>query len=376
MELPNSLPTSLHSSSTSTDEELLTSLDMPNEKKFRLQNHRFMLTYKNHHSKEWLYGHLLTLAESKKSFDLEKFKCYIAGEHGEGDKITPYKHMHVVIDFGFKFESTNCRIFDIVDQDTDETIHPHISVIKTPLNWKKACKYICKEDEECRKSIPSSDLPDDDIITRVWQAKTAGEALVENAKKFSDVTGILAAYKMRPREAIPRKPLDEDKLYPWQLELKKIIEGEPDDRTVMWIYDKVGGTGKTKFCQMMCFNYPDKCRMINTVGQNKDFAQNIFNFIEKENWRGNTLFINLSRSYEDKCHIYKALEDTADGCITCEKYEGGVVWLPCMHVVVMANFKPKWNNLSHDRWYVREIIGQEFSKNPVPIEFDDEVDGR
>jgi hypothetical protein len=64
--------------------------------------------------------------------------------------------------------------------------------------------------------------------------------------------------------------------------------------------------------------HSDKCRMLNNVGKISDFAMNMQTFWN-EGWRGNTVFLNLSRSYSDRTNIYEACEIIADGYITCTK---------------------------------------------------------
>ena len=45
----------------------------------------------------------------------------------------------------------------------------------------------------------------------------------------------------------------------------------------------------------------------------------------------------------------------SDGFLTCTKYMGGEIWLPDMHVIVLANFKPNVEALSLDRWNINKI---------------------
>ena len=61
-------------------------------------------------------------------------------------------------------------------------------------------------------------------------------------------------------------------LRPWQEQLLKIIKEEDSNRTVFWIYDNKGGTGKSFMCQYMLksgailfpdFNYRDNCYLYN-----------------------------------------------------------------------------------------------------------------
>jgi len=126
-------------------------------------------------------------------------------------------------------------------------------------------------------------------------------------------------------------------------------------------------TGKTQFAYHMCLKYPTKCQIMNSIGRISSFAQNMKNF-QDMGWRGNTIFLNLSRSYCDRTSIYEALEIIADGLITCTMYTGGQIWLGKMHVVVLSNFYPQLEKLSQDRWdiWCANTIKCTFARKTLP----------
>jgi len=55
---------------------------------------------------------------------------------------------------------------------------------------------------------------------------------------------------------------------------------------------------------------------------------------------------------------YSSIEKIKNGFYMSGKYEGGIINANCPWVVIFANFPPKWNKLSEDRWEVFEIIDQ------------------
>ena len=57
-------------------------------------------------------------------------------------------------------------------------------------------------------------------------------------------------YYTPPSFVLLNKPLQT-----WQKELLEIIKAEPDDRTIHWFYDKIGGSGKTTLAKHICINY-------------------------------------------------------------------------------------------------------------------------
>lgn len=224
------------------EEDLLVELDKVDESKFSFANHKVMLTYKTHLNKDEFTAFLRGLVPDLK-------KIYIAHENGEGDSITPYEHTHSVIDFGKRFQSKNVRIFDFIG------IHPNISKITSPRSWKKACKYICKED----KTVV---LAEDDnfgfsIAESVWEHNNVQDAL-RTAQNLKDVMPIIALMGMKKLEwgrEIECSIQDVEGMYPWQRKIWNFINLKPNDRTVYWIGDEGGCKGKTqfiKYCDINC----------------------------------------------------------------------------------------------------------------------------
>jgi len=74
----------------------------------------------------------------------------------------------------------------------------------------------------------------------------------------------------------------------WQQDLldeinKQINQTEEDTRKVIWYYDTVGGSGKSYFAKTICEMSNDYYR-ISEIGQTKDFAEQIYNAINKKGW--------------------------------------------------------------------------------------------
>lgn len=319
-----------------SDQPELTDLLTEGNKSFRFQNQRAMLTYKSHLDKTAFVDFLSKKWEYK--------SCYVA--HEKGDSSHGYDHTHVVVDFGKSKQTKNCRFFDF------ENIHPNISIIKSKLAFKISCKYICKED----KTVIIN--KDDEMAEadKIWSFKSLAEALRHYS--LDSAMKVIAVWQHKPFE-LPEPDLHEEDFYPWQVEMKKRLEEPATGRITIWAYEVKGNVGKTVFAKHMCLTYPDKCIMFNSIGKLSDFANNMQTFY-KLGWRGDTVFLNLSRAYSDRDNLYEACEQITDGFITCTKYTGGCLWLTKMHIVVFANFAPKTNStktLSADRWEIYEIEG-------------------
>lgn len=133
----------------------------------------------------------------------------------------------------------------------------------------------------------------------------------------------------------------------WQTSVCKLIDEEPDDRTINWIYDKYGNAGKTVFAKYL--HVKKEC-IIATGGGNKDIAC-LISILQKEGRDLNkkTSFIfNFPRSSEGVS--YKAIESVKDGLMTSVKYETSTLCFNNPHVWIFSNELPDLKKLSVDRW--------------------------
>lgn len=135
-----------------------------------------------------------------------------------------------------------------------------------------------------------------------------------------------------------------DNLYEWQEKLKNILVKDcDDDRVIHWYWDKEGCKGKTAFCKYMLIHHD---ATIIGNGAMKDIAYVIDN--------PKIVLMNITRSSEE--HInYGAIESIKDGLIFSAKYESKTKVFNSPHVVVLANFEPKKDMLSKDRWNIVKL---------------------
>lgn len=139
---------------------------------FRIQGTRYLLTYKSHIVKDDLSEFLGTIKDSHKIIQ------FIAA-HETADSKNPYQHTHAYVDYGKKFESENCRIFDWVCED-GSIIHPHIRTCKN--NVDKLFRYLAKEDPENAHLLEKC------------------ESLAAKVQKYSSKKELLEKIEMRPIE--------------------------------------------------------------------------------------------------------------------------------------------------------------------------------
>lgn len=334
-------PLAVPASENGEDESEDVGRDVMKDGKFTFANIAVFLTYKTH----------LPKAELRKMSCFGDAKEWYAA-HESGDKSHPYPHTHVYCRWNGKRITESARFFDWIG--TDCVIHPHIRVPTTEKHRKNCKRYLAKEDPECAA------LADDEpsVIQGIWDCKTVSDALLKHAKTPASVPGVVQAYKYKPRTPPRTRVPDRE----WQTSLIQELTKLPDDRTVIWYYDPVGGSGKTTLCRYLTVTHPDKFLVLNALGGDRDAATIIIGALEN-GWDGFCLFVDLSRSCEDK-QIYSPIEHIKDGAMTATKYAGRSMVFDHPHVVVFANFLPNVTKLSLDRWDIREIRRADSSPFP------------
>lgn len=142
-------------------------------------------------------------------------------------------------------------------------------------------------------------------------------------------------------------------LRPWQERIMEIIKEKPDDRTVYWVYDKVGNSGKTVFAKWLKLTYPK--RVFYVCGKANDMKFLMTTRIKEDEIEDSFVIImDLPRSVED--HVsYQGLEELKNGFFFSGKYESKETMYNPPHLFVFANFKPAEEKLSRDRWDVWEL---------------------
>lgn len=149
----------------------------------------------------------------------------------------------------------------------------------------------------------------------------------------------------------------------WQCELESELQSEPNDRTIIWYSDPKGGIGKTSLAKYLVVKY----NALYVSGKATDVKFAVSNLINKGK-SPNIIIYAVPRTYETFVS-YDVLESMKDGIFFSSKYESGMCVFPTPHVVVFANFLPKIENLSIDRWDIREL-----SSYGVMLNSDDEIE--
>lgn len=300
------------------------------KKGWRMSGRHFLVTYKGHLEMKDL--HLLKKENTHKVF------------HEIGKK-TGYYHTHVVVAFYKKFESRNCRIWDIGN------VHPNIKAIRDRTHWQNCVNYdtASKKLTHCKFPIIS-----DTLTGYEYEWLGTIRSIIQSKKTWSDVinddylTEYVQKYTNWAREAFDNKPnqwkfdleTEYGSLLSWQSETLDRLEKQ-DKRGIIWIYDKIGNNGKSELADHL---EDQNGAYIVESGNYKDIAY-LWEMQE-------TIVFDLVRDSEDFTP-YRAIEAFMKGRITSTKYKPVRKRLPHNNgckIIVFANYLPDRKKLSADRW--------------------------
>lgn len=154
----------------------------------------------------------------------------------------------------------------------------------------------------------------------------------------------------RCRRIRPLQYLQLEDFYPWQKHMYDLLQAEPDNRTVMWVWKERGSMGKTQFARHIVIKH----HAIMVGGSTKDIFYAIQQYMELHGAAPEIVVVNVARNCQEKL-AYEALEGLKDGVFFSTKFKSGMCVFNPPHVLVCANFEPELFRLSADRWWVREI---------------------
>jgi len=158
----------------------------------------------------------------------------------------------------------------------------------------------------------------------------------------------------------PLKLLNDSQLYDWQKEIIDLIKTEPDERSIHWYWERKGCSGKTTFCKYLSAKYG----AIPLEGKKNDILYCAAEF------ESDIYIWDIERSIEDYVS-YSALEKIKNGYFMCSKYESKPIIRNNPHVIVFANFRPKVEEMSLDRWKIKNLRkGEELEETEETEETD------
>lgn len=133
----------------------------------------------------------------------------------------------------------------------------------------------------------------------------------------------------------------------WQANITEVLLGPVNPRTIHWIYDIEGNTGKSWFSRWLVLLLK-ALRLEN--GKNADI---------KHAYNGQKIVVfDFARTICDRVN-YEVIESIKNGIFFSSKYNSSMKVFNSPHVLCLANFRPQEDKLSADRWDIQEIHNYE-----------------
>lgn len=124
----------------------------------------------------------------------------------------------------------------------------------------------------------------------------------------------------------------------WQQKVLDLVLMPADDRTIIWVKDTVGNSGKSRLGLHLQRNHG----AVQLKGRVADMAY----MYNKER----IVVIDVPRTYADSMdHLYAFAEELKNGVVISTKYESCRKMFAAPHVVFFANFHPDEDKWSSDR---------------------------
>ena len=181
--------------------------------------------------------------------------------------------------------------------------------------------------------------------------------MVQNQRKYNK-------YVEQAQEA---KTFWEDKAWPWQLTIKKLmldLINKKDDRTIVAIQGNFGEEGKSILGKMLWYeDQLNRARL--QTGKTNDMSMILSSFDDLE-----LVILDMCRE-DPKYFSPKILERAKDGIIQNNKYNSRVINLGHpVQCLVLTNRGINWAGASIDRWIVYEVnrIGKGTPEDKVNME--------
>lgn len=257
-----------------------------------------------------------------------------------GESGTPHLQGFIIFTNSTRFSVAKTRIGDTA----------HIEVARG--SSKQAADY-CKKDGNFTEH---GEFPDCQGKRSDWDSYKEWIHDIGRVPSRSEIVvkfpGLYARYRracIDYAEAIAPPPVltTSEPRFGWQTRAAGILEAEPNDRTVNFIVDPVGNSGKSWFCKYALTKYPDRVQVFR-IGKRDDLAfcvdidKDIFLF---DIPRGQMMYLQ-----------YSVLESMKDRMIFSPKYESSFKILRKVpHVMVFSNEAPDEASMSEDRYNIINI---------------------
>lgn len=352
----------------------------PTGKPFKLRAQKVMLTWSHHIPKDHLYPVLLNIARRLcKGTDMPD----IVIAHETSDNHNAYEHTHAVIGCSEVMNDQSkdaCHTFCIKApvawmNNSQCGIHCRIDPIggkggrwkgSVKTQWIRSLKYLSKQDMAAKEAadailekLGESDSPPSvsdvcsmykaDEGTAFIGSGPMNEVMARSTLVSNGVFGSLAE-QPDPKPIIPL-------IYEWQkMWADTGIEKLRDRRYIGWVYDPMGGNGKSDFIRHIDRRLGKDCYVLSLNGKSADILYMAGSAVVSGEWTGKVLLIDLARDQCDWSGLYAIVEQMKNGRWSAPKYKGITVDLKePPSISIFSNDLPEMHKLTAERWIVAMI---------------------
>lgn len=160
---------------------------------------------------------------------------------------------------------------------------------------------------------------------------------------------------------------DKDFRYPWQKDIldqvfyaDEITLKTPDDRSIIWITDTKGNSGKSKLIKYLCFNYSDIVKI--SFGTASQLRSSIISAGPKKMY-----IVDMPRTLGDDDSIpslLSSIEDIKNGFVVSSMYgKHQSLMMDPPHILVFSNIECPVSMMSDDRWKIYSITPYKTLRN-------------
>lgn len=157
-------------------------------------------------------------------------------------------------------------------------------------------------------------------------------------------------FKQRSTQTRLRDSTSSVQLRAWQTDCLNILQQPATGRKVTWFWENVGNVGKSYMARYLALHHQ---ALIVRAMKKAD----MLHALSKDITTTNVVVFDLTRSTEAGSVevVYEVIEQLLDQVISSGKYDSQTIWFDKVHVLVFANFEPKRDTMSSDRWDVHHI---------------------
>ena len=165
---------------------------------------------------------------------------------------------------------------------------------------------------------------------------------------------------MKGVKDVEKRVLKSGQLWPWQNQvvdickkgIKLIIGDQPDDRTIYWVWDNDGCSGKTQLAKHLHYYYNG----LTLQGKAIDMILELAQRQEQGEEDPYVVLLPLTRiGVLNSLDFYHALESIKDGFFVSTKWKSQQVDMASPVIIVFANQPPEIGFATRDRYIIYEL---------------------